>query len=123
MDRANRERDAAKARRQQLWLRRDRLYRVQHEAIRNRVMAQHKIRPPGKAIKSIHAFRDKLNAALQADAEYRALTDRECRVDRMMEAIRSRRGGIEMRSGVLAVDDRATRRAKVARGLRCPPSP
>lgn len=110
-DRTNREHDEAKKLRGARLRRRDAILWKLFEPIRDRVMAEHKIRPPGKSAKSVNAFRNKLNEALAADPEYQALAERRGRFDRILDRISSRRPTIA--AGILANDDRATRHAKV----------
>ena len=110
-DRANRENDARKKLRTARFVRREAILWKLFEPIRDRVMAENKIRMPGKAPKSVHAWRDKLNAALATDPEYQAFRARQERFDRLIERIKSGRPNVV--AGILAVDDRATRHAKV----------
>lgn len=110
-DRANRENDEAKKLRAARSYRREAILARMFEPIRDRVMAEHKIRTPGKAAKSVHAARAKLNAALSGDAEYLAYRDRRDKFDRLMDRIKARYPGIA--ADILALDDRATRHAKV----------
>jgi hypothetical protein len=97
-----------------LCFRRQEILRRRYKAIAYRVQAAHKIKPPGKAPSSHHRYRDQMNEALWTDPEYRALKERESRVDGRIAAIRSRIRHERICAGVLAMDGRETRRAKVA---------
>lgn len=111
--RANREADEAKRHRAELYQRREQLYAVRYFAIADRVQSERKIRPAGKSVESERRYRRQMSDALAEDREYRALADRDARYHDRMRRIEGRRANLLLLAGIKAVDDRATRRAKV----------
>jgi hypothetical protein len=114
MERARRESESIKRHADSLSMRRFAIYWDRYKAIANRVQTAHKIRSPGKAASSHHRYRDRMNELLWSDPEYRALKERQLRVDERLDAIHKLRTSEWISSGVLVIDDRETRRAKVA---------
>lgn len=114
MARVDREAVALDTRADTLDRRRREILWQRYKAIADRVQAAHKIEPPGKVPASHHRYRDRMHEALWADPEYRALKERDLRSDERIAAIRSRIRHERVMAGVLAIDDRKTRRMKVA---------
>lgn len=112
LDRLNRERGAIQYRSLELWRRRQKLYGDRQRAIEAHLIAEHRIRLPGKTESSKKRFRSQLSILLAEYPKYRALIDRYDRANRLMERLRSRRLYDELAAGVIGGDDRATRHAK-----------
>lgn len=107
-----RENEAIKARHNALYLRMQSLRQARYTAIRERVIAERKIRPPGKSVKSIRRYNGLLFSALMSDPGYVAFRTRCERVDLLLEWTRGR-GRYNLAAGILASDDRKTRHAKM----------
>lgn len=113
MDRTRRESDAIERHKARLEMRRISAYARRFAAIRDRVSVEHRIRPPGKGLKSHWRRKNQLEAALAGCPEYRALQERQSRTSDILKKIRSCRRMCQIQAGVLAIDDRATRHTKV----------
>jgi len=113
MERARLEHEAARRHAAERYRSRHAAYAARFRVILERVTAERRIKPAGKSVSSVRRYNDRVGEALGGDPEYRALRDRERAFDGHMVAIRRRCGFEWIMAGVLAVDDRATRRAKV----------
>lgn len=118
-DRANRERDAIKARGLELWTRRERLYGARAIIIKMRLIEENRIRPAGKTPGSQARFRKQVDEAWGADKEAQALMDRYDGGNRRMRAIEERRQAADLQLhiqfhtnwGTMRADRHALRRA------------
>jgi hypothetical protein len=110
MGRSSREREATEQHKRELYQRRQRILQPRLAAIIARVEAENRIRPAGKSLASRRRYNTQIEEALSRDSQYRAFREHNTWFAGFL-----RRLGFHdwIAAGVLAIDDRRTRHAKV----------